>query len=167
MGLFERYLTVWVGLGILAGVGLGLLTPATFAAIGLCYLPQLSSVLGFLRSGVAEPLALLSPSPRFLHELAGRWGAGRGAAAWLYEISFAAGVLAGMRAGRPSPVLLWWIACPIAVFSLVPFSKFFDARYLLPAELTRGKERVTVRFQPHPGNIAGGVFGLRTTRVEE
>ena len=24
MGLFERYLTVWVGLGILAGVGLGL-----------------------------------------------------------------------------------------------------------------------------------------------
>ena len=33
MGLFERYLTVWVGLGILAGVGLGLVTPATFAAI--------------------------------------------------------------------------------------------------------------------------------------
>ena len=27
MGLFERYLTVWVALGILAGVGLGLLTP--------------------------------------------------------------------------------------------------------------------------------------------
>ena len=33
MGLFERYLTVWVGLGILAGVGLGLLSPASFAAI--------------------------------------------------------------------------------------------------------------------------------------
>jgi arsenite transporter len=33
MGLFERYLSVWVGLGILAGVGLGLLTPSTFAAI--------------------------------------------------------------------------------------------------------------------------------------
>ncbi len=32
MGLFERFLTVWVGLGILAGVGLGLLTPATFQA---------------------------------------------------------------------------------------------------------------------------------------
>ena len=26
MGLFERYLTVWVALGILAGVGLGLVT---------------------------------------------------------------------------------------------------------------------------------------------
>ena len=33
MGLFERYLSVWVGLGILAGVGLGLLTPTSFAAI--------------------------------------------------------------------------------------------------------------------------------------
>jgi ACR3 family arsenite transporter len=33
MGLFERFLTVWVGLGILAGVGLGLATPAAFQAI--------------------------------------------------------------------------------------------------------------------------------------
>ena len=33
MGLFERYLTVWVGLGMLAGVGLGLLTPGAFQAI--------------------------------------------------------------------------------------------------------------------------------------
>ncbi len=33
MGLFERYLTVWVALGILAGVGLGLATPAAFQVI--------------------------------------------------------------------------------------------------------------------------------------
>ena len=99
--------------------------------IGLFYLPQLPNLLGFLRSGVAEPLALLSPSPRFLHELAGRWGGGLGASAWLYDLCFVAGVLAGVRAGRPSPALLWWIACPIAVFSLIPFSKFFDARYLM------------------------------------
>ena len=33
MGLFERYLTVWVGLGILAGVGLGLWVPGAFAAV--------------------------------------------------------------------------------------------------------------------------------------
>ncbi|WNO11617.1 ACR3 family arsenite efflux transporter [Teredinibacter sp. KSP-S5-2] len=30
MGLFERYLSVWIGLCILAGVGLGSITPATF-----------------------------------------------------------------------------------------------------------------------------------------
>lgn len=33
MGLFERYLTVWVGLGIAAGVLLGLLIPGVFQAI--------------------------------------------------------------------------------------------------------------------------------------
>jgi len=33
MGLFERYLTVWVGLGILAGVGLGLVAPELFQVI--------------------------------------------------------------------------------------------------------------------------------------
>jgi ACR3 family arsenite transporter len=33
VGLFERFLTVWVGLGILAGVGLGLMTPVAFQAI--------------------------------------------------------------------------------------------------------------------------------------
>ena len=33
MGLFERFLTVWVGLGMLAGVGLGLATPTAFQAI--------------------------------------------------------------------------------------------------------------------------------------
>jgi ACR3 family arsenite transporter len=33
MGLFERFLTVWVALGILAGVGLGLLAPGAFQGI--------------------------------------------------------------------------------------------------------------------------------------
>jgi ACR3 family arsenite transporter len=33
MGLFERYLSVWVGLCILAGVGLGAVVPAVFEAI--------------------------------------------------------------------------------------------------------------------------------------
>lgn len=33
MGLFERYLTVWVGLGIVAGVALGLTVPGLFQAV--------------------------------------------------------------------------------------------------------------------------------------
>ncbi len=33
MGLFERFLSVWVGLGILAGVALGLLVPSIFQTI--------------------------------------------------------------------------------------------------------------------------------------
>ena len=48
MGLFERYLTVWVGLGILAGVGLGLLTPATFAAIAALEVAHVNLVVAVL-----------------------------------------------------------------------------------------------------------------------
>jgi arsenite transporter len=33
MGVFERYLSVWVGLGILVGVGLGMVAPTLFEAI--------------------------------------------------------------------------------------------------------------------------------------
>ncbi len=33
MGLFERYLSLWVGLGMLAGVGLGLWVPGLFQAV--------------------------------------------------------------------------------------------------------------------------------------
>ncbi len=34
MGLFERYLTVWVGLCIVVGIGLGYLVPGLFQAVG-------------------------------------------------------------------------------------------------------------------------------------
>jgi len=44
--------------------------------------------------------------------------------------------------------------------------KFFDQSYPIPAELTRGKDRVTIKFQAHPGNFAGGVFGCRIMRTD-
>lgn len=37
--------------------------------------------------------------------------------------------------------------------------EFFDVEHPLPAELLKGKEKVTVRFQAHANNTAGGVFG--------
>jgi len=37
--------------------------------------------------------------------------------------------------------------------------EFFDAEYELPQKLTRGKDKVTVKFQGHPASMAGGVFG--------
>jgi hypothetical protein len=39
--------------------------------------------------------------------------------------------------------------------------KFFDRSYVLPERLTRGKSQVEVKFQAHPGKIAGGIFGAR------
>ncbi len=45
MGLFERYLSVWVGLGILAGVGLGLWVPGLFQAIAAIELAHVNLVV--------------------------------------------------------------------------------------------------------------------------
>jgi hypothetical protein len=40
-------------------------------------------------------------------------------------------------------------------------TEFFDFEYPLPESLTRGKERITVKFQAHPEAIAGAVFDVR------
>ncbi|NLF58172.1 MAG: hypothetical protein GX580_11085 [Candidatus Hydrogenedens sp.] len=42
--------------------------------------------------------------------------------------------------------------------------EFFDVAYPLPMEFTRGKDKVNVKFQGHPGNFAGGAFGVRMMR---
>jgi uncharacterized protein len=41
---------------------------------------------------------------------------------------------------------------------------FFEEITPLPEAMTRGKQSVTIRFQAHPGNWAGGVFGVRIMR---
>ena len=45
MGLFERYLTVWVALGIAAGVGLGLLVPGAFQSIATLEIAHVNLVV--------------------------------------------------------------------------------------------------------------------------
>lgn len=45
--------------------------------------------------------------------------------------------------------------------------KFTDVTYNIPASLTKGKQKVTVKFQAHPGSMAGGVFGCRIVRNAE
>lgn len=45
--------------------------------------------------------------------------------------------------------------------------KFWQKTYPLPDELTTGKARAVLKFQAHPGNMAGGVFGIRVVRRSE
>jgi hypothetical protein len=54
----------------------------------------------------------------------------------------------------------------VATQSLTPVKpgQFYDVEYPLPEERTHGKHSVTVRFQAHPGNFAGGVFDLRMVK---
>ena len=42
--------------------------------------------------------------------------------------------------------------------------EFFDAVFPVPAELTKGKQSVTVKFAAHPGNLVGGLYGVRVLR---
>lgn len=42
--------------------------------------------------------------------------------------------------------------------------RFYDVEYAVPAELVRGKELVTVRFQAHQGSQIATVFGVRMIR---
>jgi DUF1680 family protein len=44
--------------------------------------------------------------------------------------------------------------------------RFFDVEYGVPAELAKGKQKVTVRFQATGGNETAGVFGIRTIRAD-
>ena len=44
--------------------------------------------------------------------------------------------------------------------------EFFEAAFLLPAELTHGKESITVKLVAHPGKLAGGLFGLRVVQAK-
>ncbi len=45
MGLFERYLSVWVALGIATGVGLGLVVPSAFQAVAAMEVAQVNLVV--------------------------------------------------------------------------------------------------------------------------
>jgi ACR3 family arsenite transporter len=48
MGLFERYLSVWVALGMAAGVGLGLLAPGAFQAVAALEVAHVNLVVALL-----------------------------------------------------------------------------------------------------------------------
>jgi hypothetical protein len=42
--------------------------------------------------------------------------------------------------------------------------QFITVQYDIPQEITKGKSKVTVKFQAHQNNMAGPVFGIRTIK---
>lgn len=44
--------------------------------------------------------------------------------------------------------------------------RFEPVQYPLPADLLKGKQKITVTFEPHPGSYAGGIFDLRIVRIQ-
>jgi hypothetical protein len=45
--------------------------------------------------------------------------------------------------------------------------EFISPEYQIPEELTKGKRKITVKFQAHPKNAAGPVFGVRVIKREK
>lgn len=105
---------------------------AAAAAIVLLYLPQVPNLRLFLASDGLTPNHVLALSPALLHALAARWSSTEGAMLFLYEVAFAIGALRlAARRDLAALAVCGWAVAPIAAFSLLPFSKYFDARFLI------------------------------------
>ena len=46
-------------------------------------------------------------------------------------------------------------------------NRYYEMHHPVPFNLTKGKRRVTFRMQSLPGNIVGGLYGVRTVRTSE
>lgn len=105
---------------------------AALAAVALLYLPQIANLRAFFASDGLVPNHVLALSPALLHALAVRWSSTDGATTFLYEAAFVLGALRlAARRDIAALAVAGWGAAPIAVFSALPFAKYFDARFLI------------------------------------
>lgn len=134
------HVAVAAGTATLAGVGAwrrgdrrAVRAPlAAIAAVALLYLPQIPNLRTFFAGDGLAPNHVLALSPAFLHALAVRWSSTAGATAVLYEAAFALGALRlAARRDLAALAVAGWAVTPIAAFSLLPFAKYFDARFLI------------------------------------
>jgi hypothetical protein len=65
----------------------------------------------------------------------------------------------GSDAGRTFDILVEGEKIATQTLNRNKPGEFLDVEYKVSAKLTRDREKVTVKFQAHPGGIAGGVFG--------
>jgi arsenite transporter len=72
MGVFERFLTVWVALCIIAGIALGQLVPAVFHALGEATVAQVNIPVAVLVWLMIVPM-LLKIDPAALREVGQHW----------------------------------------------------------------------------------------------
>ena len=72
MGVFERWLTLWVGLCIVVGIGLGHLTPGPFQTIGSMEIAKVNLPVAFLIWLMIIPM-LLKIDFRSLHRVREHW----------------------------------------------------------------------------------------------
>ena len=62
--------------------------------------------------------------------------------------------------GREFDILVNGEKIATQTLPLIGKDGFSDEDYPIPTQLIQGKDKVTVKFQAHPGSTAGGVFGV-------
>ena len=73
MGLFERYLSVWIGLAIVAGVLLGALFPDASALIAQLEFARINVPIAVLIWGMIFPMMLAVDLPRLAVSASSPW----------------------------------------------------------------------------------------------
>ena len=73
----------------------------------------------------------------------------------------------GSDAGRTFDILVDGTVIATQTLTGTKPNEYLYVTYAVPPALTRGKDSVMVRFAPHPGSNAGGLFDLRVQRTEE
>jgi len=84
-----------------------------------------------------------------------------------YELKVIAGQAMTLRCtywapdvGREFDILVNGEKIATQTLPLIGKDGFSDEDYPIPTQLIQGKDKVTVKFQAHPGSTAGGVFGV-------
>jgi hypothetical protein len=66
--------------------------------------------------------------------------------------------------GRTFDILIDGIKLATEDLNQYKESRFYDISYTLPIELTKGKQKVTVKLLPQKDNSAGPVYGSRMVK---
>lgn len=98
------------------------------------YLPQLNEFLGLLQqSNLLASKHTLDLTPEFVFQLLSRWSFGPDGSVYVVALLLLVGVAAALHRSSSALVLVLVMVLPLFTFALVPFSKFFDIRYMITA----------------------------------
>jgi hypothetical protein len=102
--------------------------------LAILYAPQIPNLLGFLAGSGAAPNHVLDLRPAVLRAILDRWVSGPPWVTVLFAAAGAAGVARMLqRRDAAGAGVVAWLAAPFLLFAIVPFSKYFDLRFLLPS----------------------------------
>ena len=102
----------------------------TLIAVAVVYAPGFATFIKFVSTPKTGDVHTLNLTGTFFTELIGRWGNG---SQWsvIYAILLVLGLCSVLIRRDLTLACLLWLLVPFAIFGWVPFTHFFDIRYLI------------------------------------